>query len=313
LVVAGTGIAALAAGHVSEGRHKREVSRAFGQYLSPEVIRVLMRHPESLRLGGETRDITVYFSDIQGFSGFSEGMAPADLVAFLNEYLTIMTDAILDRSGVIDKYEGDAIMAMWGAPLELPAHAREACLAVLDQQRALVQLNRRMQAIGRPALVFRAGIHSGPAVVGNMGSSRRFSYTAMGDTVNLASRLEGANKYFGTRVMLSAATRAAAGDAIEARRIGRIRVVGKNVATEVFELLGPAGSLAPAERERLDRYHAALAAFERGQRAEAEALWTELDAQQDPIVARYLEKLRAERLAVNTARWDGVFQLESKG
>ncbi|MFN0060459.1 MAG: CHASE2 domain-containing protein [Planctomycetota bacterium] len=313
LAISGVALAALIAGHLTEGRQKREVARAFSQYLSPIVIRELMKTPGELKLGGETREITVYFSDIQGFSTFSEGMTPQELVAFLNDYLTIMTDAILDRRGVVDKYEGDAIMAMWGAPLRLDAHAIEACHAVIEQQRALRELNARFAAEGRPVLKFRAGLNTGTAVVGNMGSTRRFSYTAMGDTVNLASRLEGANKFFATGVMLSAATRAAAGDAIEVRRLGRIRVVGKNIPTEVYELLGARGTLDNEGRDRLERYHYAVERLERGAVAEAETIFVKLATESpDRVIQLYLDKCR-ELHGANVTTWDGVWVLESKG
>jgi adenylate cyclase len=230
----------------------------------------------------------------------------------LNVYLTAMTDVILDRRGVIDKYEGDAIMAFWGAPQQSATHAADACLATLDQVRALSALNERFQGEGRPELRVRAGLNSGPAVVGNMGSTRRFSYTAMGDTVNLASRLEGANKFFGTGVMLSEAVRAAAGDAIVTRKLGSIVVVGKRVATLVHELVGRPGEVTDAELERIARYHGALELFEHGEAGEAlrrfEAL---LEGADDPVIAKYAAKCR--EVQASGASWDGVWTLLSKG
>jgi adenylate cyclase len=312
LVLGASFIAATVTGYLAEGRQKREVSRAFAQYLSPVVIKDLLKDPGGLKLGGETREITVYFSDIQGFSTFSEGMSPQELVSFLNVYLTAMTDAVLDRRGVVDKYEGDAVMAFWGAPAPLGDHARNACLAVLDQRRALEGLNERFQAEGRPRLRFRAGLNLGPAVVGNMGSSRRFAYTAMGDTVNLASRLEGANKFFGSSVMMSDAVFKAAGDGIAARRLGRILVVGKSIPTTVHELLGLAADLRPDALDRLARYHEALSLLESGAAADAAVRFEAiLQAGADPVVEKCLA--RAREIERSGTPWDGIWKLTEKG
>jgi adenylate cyclase len=239
-------------------------------------------------------------------------MNERELVSFLNVYLTAMTDPVLDHRGVLDKYVGDAVMAFWGAPAPLGDHARSACLAVLDQRKALETLNERFQAEGRPRLRFRAGLNLGPAVVGNMGSSRRFAYTAMGDTVNLASRLEGANKFFGTNVMMSEAVLKGAGDGIAARRLGRILVVGKSVPTAVHELLGLTADLKPGALDRLARYHEALSLLESGAAAEAASRFEAiLEAGPDPVVEKCLAKAREIERSGTT--WDGIWRLTEKG
>jgi adenylate cyclase len=312
LAITGSCVATLLFGYLSEGRRKREVAQAFSQYLSPVVVRDLLKEPDKLRLGGETREITVFFSDLQGFSSFSEGMTPQELVAFLNEYLTLMTDTILEHRGVIDKYEGDAIMAFWGAPLADERQAEAACLAAIEQGKALGGLNERFRAQGRPLLKFRAGLHTGPAVVGNMGSTRRFAYTAMGDTVNLASRLEGANKAFGTSVLVSGAVRAAVGESIVSRRLGRVRVVGRAAAVEVHELVGLRAEIGEADLRRLERYHEALRLLESGSCAEASlAFGALLSEAHDPVVERLARK--CEDLVRAQGAWDGIWVLESKG
>jgi len=299
-------------GYFLEGRQKREVSRAFGQYLSPEVIRDLMKNPEGLKLGGETREITVYFSDIEGFSTFSEKMPAEDLVPFLNTYLTPMTDIILEHRGVVDKYIGDAVVAFWNAPVALYDHAKEACLAVLEQRKALSALNERFKAEGRPTIKFRVGLNLGEAKVGNMGSTRRFSYTAMGDTVNLASRLEGANKFFGTNVMMTEAVRAAAGDAVVARRLGRLQGVGKSIPAMVYELLATSEDFSEGDAARLGRYHEALKLMEEKKTADAarelEAL---LEERTDPVVELCWKK--CQELLKSGTNWDGIWVLTSKG
>jgi adenylate cyclase len=300
------------AGYLTEWRQKRQVSQAFSRYMSADVIGELMRNPESLRLGGETRHITIFFSDLAGFSTFSEQMSAEEQVAFLNVYLTAMTDIILERRGVLDKYIGDAIVAFWGAPLAIENPSRQACLAALEMRAALATLNERFRAEGRPLLQVRAGLHFGPALVGNIGSSRQFNYTAMGDAVNLASRLEGANKFFGTSVMISESVRNGAGDAIVARRLGRIRVVGKSVPAAVYELAGKDGEVPPAELSRLERYHRAFALLEQGAAGEAEPLFEALLAEApDPVVELCARKCR--ELAAEGKSWDGIWVLSSKG
>jgi adenylate cyclase len=239
-------------------------------------------------------------------------MTPAELVSFLNVYLTNMTDVILEHRGVVDKYVGDLVMAFWGAPVGLDDGAARACLAVLDQRKALAKLNEGFKAEGRPTIQFRTGINTGPAVVGNMGSSQRFDYTAMGDTVNLASRLEGANKFFHTYVMMSDATRKAAGDAIVARRLGRVQVVGKGIPTTVHELLGRPGDFSERDLKRLEMYHEALEVLQGGRPGDCVRILDDLLKEaSDPVVELYLKK--AKELEETRASWDGVWVLTSKG
>jgi adenylate cyclase len=239
-------------------------------------------------------------------------MSPGDLVSFLNVYLTKMTDVILEHRGVVDKYIGDAVMAFWGAPAPTESHALEACLTVLDQQAAMEAMNERFRAEGRPALRVRVGLCTGPATIGNMGSTQRFAYTAMGDTVNLASRLEGANKFFGTYVMMSDATRKAAGDAVVARRLGKVQVVGKGIPTTVHQLLGRPGDLSQQDLKRLQMYHEALDVLQGGRPGDcARMLEDLLKEARDPVVELYLKK--AKELEETRASWDGVWVLTSKG
>lgn len=171
----------------------------------------MIEFPEQLKLGGEEREITAFFSDVQGFSTISEQLSPQELVELLNEFLTEMTDIILDYKGTVDKFEGDAIIAMFGAPNILENHAEAACSASIEMQKRLVELRKSFRSRGMPELKMRIGLCSGKAVVGNMGSKRRMDYTMMGDTVNTAARLEGANKIYGTYSLVSKSTVASAG------------------------------------------------------------------------------------------------------
>ncbi len=199
-------VGALGLNYATEGRQKAFYRHAFKHYLSPVVIDRLLDDPAQLKLGGERRELTIFFSDLHGFSSISERLDPQDLTALLNDYLSDMTDIILEEEGTVDKYEGDAIIAFWNAPLDQPDHALRACRAALRCQQRLQERSREfLERAGSP-LRMRIGINTGIVVVGNMGSRRRFDYTVLGDAANLASRLEGANKAFGTGIMIAEST-----------------------------------------------------------------------------------------------------------
>jgi adenylate cyclase len=222
---------------------KRQVHQAFGKFLSPLVVDRLVEHPERLVLGGETRELTVLFSDLRNFSTLSEGMSAHELTQFMNAYLTPMTDAILDCEGTVDKYIGDAIMAFWNAPLDIAEHPQKAVFAALEMRSALAVFNEMRAARSREAgLAYRTavmgiGINVGPCSVGNMGSTRRFDYSILGDTVNLASRLEGVSKIFDVDIIVSASVREAARKCAWLD-LGQVVVAGRNSPTGVFTIAG---------------------------------------------------------------------------
>jgi len=245
----------------SENRRKREVRSAFSQYLSPEVVSQVIEHPEMLVLGGTDRVMTSFFSDIRGFTGISEQISPTELVSILNRYLTKMTDLILATGGTVDKFEGDAIIAFWGAPIEFEDHPSRACTTALACQKAHAPLNKELSAEGFPELVTRIGLSTGHMVVGNMGSSSRFDYTIMGSTVNLGSRLEGANKVYGTSIMVPASTAQSAGEGFVFRELDTVRVIGQKVPVTVFELICHTADSTPELQELLRRYSEALACY----------------------------------------------------
>ena len=274
-------VGALAWNYATEGRQKRFLRQAFRHYLSPAVIDRLTADPSALRLGGERRELTIMFSDLAGFTTLSEGLDPEELTALLNDYLTDMTDIILEEGGTLDKYEGDAILAFWNAPLDQPDHARRACRAAVRCQRRLAERREEFRRRCGRDLHARIGLHTGEVVVGNMGSRQRFDYTVLGDAANLASRLEGANKAFGTATLISDATREAAGDTILCRPLGRARVVGRREPVPVFELAGLAGDPVPPGWEP---FAAALAAWETGDADRARELLDRL-AGEDPVAA----------------------------
>ncbi|HCO48472.1 MAG TPA: hypothetical protein DIT55_03200 [Spirochaetaceae bacterium] len=235
--------------YVSEGRNKAFLRRSFSQYLSPPVIEALLKNPGLLKLGGEERVITVFFSDIQGFTTLAESMDPGQLAAFMNRYLSIVTGEILREGGTVDKYVGDAVVAFWNAPLDQEDHASRAVRAALACLGALSASSGDFEALGTPMPFTRIGIHTGKAIVGNMGSPSRFNYTALGDVVNVGSRLENANKATGTALLVSGDTVAACvAKGLEFRRLGEILVHGRKAPIEVweprFEGESPGGSLA---------------------------------------------------------------------
>jgi adenylate cyclase len=249
--------------HYFESRRERNfIRQAFSTYVAPSVVRQLIANPKQLELGGEERHITAFFSDVEGFSGISEMLTPTELVTLLNEFLTEMTDIILKHQGTVDKFEGDAIIAMFGAPNQLPNHAEHACLANIEMQERLSLLRKNWQSRGLPALKMRIGMCTGSAVVGNMGSSRRMDYTMMGDTVNTASRLEGANKVYKTYCLISESTRKAAGKAIIARQIDTISVVGKKETVRIYEIIGIPGYLDDRVLQMIKFYEQGLLAYQ---------------------------------------------------
>ena len=296
-----------------EGRQRRYLKSAFRHYLSPAVIDTLIAHPESLVLGGERRHISIFFSDVQGFTSISEGLSPEELTSLLNDYLSQMTDIVLESGGTIDKYEGDAIIAFWSAPVELPDHGRRAVEAMIRCQEKLAELRPELeQRAGRP-FYMRVGINTGDAVVGNMGSSSRFDYTMLGDSVNLAARLEGLNKQFGTYSMCSAASKEEAqefGTELCFRELARVAVVGKKEAVTVFE---PMTATEYAGRKAiLEAFSQALQLFYHGKFQEALVAFSAIQKDDAPA-AHYVAK--CQELLENPpdmSRWEGVWVATSK-
>lgn len=223
---------------LTEGRQRRWIKGVFTHYVPPAVVDQLIQDPGLLKLGGEEKRITSFFSDIASFTTFSERMDPPTLVKFLNEYLSLMNAILFRYGGTIDKYEGDAIVAFFNAPLDVANHAKAASLSALEVQIAGQEITKKWEATLGRSVVTRVGINTGPAVVGNIGSETRFDYTAIGDTVNLASRLEGTNKFYGTKVMASEETIKGIDDSIIVRPIDRVRVKGKEEAILLYEVMG---------------------------------------------------------------------------
>lgn len=299
---------------LSEESQKRFIKSAFSHYLSKQVIEQIIKNPESLKLGGEEREITIYFSDIRGFTSISENLPPAKLVHLLNEYLSEMTDTILSYNGTVDKFIGDAVMAFYGAPQYFHDHPQTACYAAIDMQRLLKELRGRWKKQGYAPIYARCGINTGRAVIGNMGSRTRMNYTAMGDSVNLASRLEGANKYYGTFSMISEMTYDRVKNDVEVRYLDRIRVVGKEQPIKVFELFSRKGGLTSSQKELVAVYNDAIKLF--GDRDWEKARTHFRNAarviKDDGPSMTYADRCTEFIKKPPSKNWDGVYKLSSK-
>ena len=296
-----------------EEREKKKVRDAFGQYIPPSVINQLLARPELLRLGGEEKELTAMFADIVGFTTIAEGLTPTALVNLLNEYFSEMTETIFKYWGTLDKYIGDSIMAFWGAPYPQPDHAERACFAGLDMLQGLRALQSRWKSQGKPYMDIGIGIHTGPMLVGNLGSSRRFNYTIMGDHVNLASRLQGLNRKFGTHMIVSEATYETLRGKLTARELDLIRVKGKTKPVKIYEVLGRAEEHAQY-RDLLERFHEALEAYRQGRWKTAIGLFEELQRNYDQDGPSQLLIERCHELVGRPREdaWDGVYVMESK-
>lgn len=293
-----------------EGRQRRFIKNVFRFYLSPPVIDMIMKNPDLLQLGGEKREITSFFSDIEGFTSVSESLSPEELVSLLNSFLSEMSDIILSYQGTLDKYEGDAIVAFWNAPLDQPDHALNACRAALKCQKKLAELRPHFKERSGHEFFMRIGINSGPAVVGNMGSHNRFDYTAMGDTVNLAARLEGACKQYTVPILIGEKTFEKVKDRIIAREVDIIRVVGKRKPVRVFEIRGEKGEVLPSELERISSFHDALQAYRSRAWGKAQSLFQELE--HDMLAQSYIDRCKRFAQSPPPEDWDGVYDLKMK-
>lgn len=292
-------------------RDERFLRQSFAFYLAPEVINTMVASGKMPALGGEMRNVTMFFSDLSGFSSIAETMTPGELVTLMNEYLSAMTDIIESHGGYVDKYIGDSIVAMFGAPADDPAHARNAVHAALKCHEKLAELNASNPAFASHGLSHRIGLNSGEAVVGNIGSRRRFNYTVMSDTVNVASRLEGANKYYGTAIMASETTMAQTGDTFAWRELDAIRVLGRGEAIQVFEPLADKGAESAAQTKMAAAYAEGLASWRAREFAKAAEAFDGV-AKIDPASALFAK--RAKALAANppSPEWTPVNTLEGK-
>ena len=288
----------------SEQRQRRETRRAFSMYLAPEVVDQIMAHPEKLKLGGERREITLVFTDLKGFTSISEQLGPEQVAQLLNEHFSRATVIIKQHGGTVNRFIGDAIMAIWGAPLADEKHALNACLAARDMQLDMKKLREEFTQRGLPPIFMRVGVHTGPAIVGNLGAADRFDYTAIGDSVNLAARLEGVNKFFGTEILVSNATVQLLGGALPLRQVDRVIVKGKTEAVDIFTL---------SDNVQVNQLTAEALQAYRAQRWDAsETSWRQVLAllPGDTISTLYLERIAGFREQPPAEDWDGAVALD---
>jgi adenylate cyclase len=298
--------------YVTEEREKK-IRGAFQYYLTASVINDILKDPSKLKLGGDKKPLSVLFSDIKGFTSISEALSPEELVHLLNEYLTAMTNIVFKYDGLLDKYIGDSIMAVFGAPLDQPDHALRACRTGIEMMSELRRLREKWAAEGRTDVNIRIGINSGEMVVGNMGSEMRFDYTVMGDSVNLASRLEGTNKEYGTNIMISEFTYELVKDELFCRELDAVRVVGKKLPVRIYELLGEKRKGAQWQ-EFVDRFETGLAKYREGLWDEAISVFRSvLEVRPEDSPARlYIQRCEALRENPPEGAWDGVFTMTKK-
>jgi len=299
--------------YITEEREKKKIRGAFQYYLTASVINEMLKDPTKLKLGGDKKDLSVLFSDIRGFTTISEKLSPEELVHLLNEYLTAMTDVVFKYDGMLDKYMGDAIMAVFGAPLDQPDHASRACQTALDMLSELHRLQKKWLAEGKPVLNIGIGINSGDMVVGNMGSEMRFDYTVMGDMVNLGSRLEGINKEYGSNIIFSEFTYNVVKDSMCCRELDWVRVKGKKLPVKIYELL--------SKKKDESKWKELVSNFEEGLALYRASRWDEATAAfqktleirpEDEAAKLYIERCKNLKENPPPAPWDGVFTMTRK-
>ena len=291
---------------------KKQIKDAFQQYMSPAVIEELLKHPEKLKLGGEKKELTIFFSDIRSFATISEKFSPEKLVSVLNQYLSAMTEIIIKNNGVIDKYIGDEIMAFWNAPLDEPRHPALACSSALEMTKKLKELNSKWKKEGIEEIKIGMGINTGEAIVGNMGSSQRFNYTTMGDNVNIASRLESLNKVYGSPIIISESTYEKIKDYFICRELDFVMVKGRKEPTKIYELICKKED----ETKDIKKF---TELFENGLDKYRKAKWEDAinyfqkccqlnkDKASEVFISRCKEFKKS-----NIKKWDGIFEQKQK-
>lgn len=300
--------------YANESYHRRKIRSAFDLYVQKELVEEVLKKPEMLRLGGQRKDLTILFSDLAGFTTISEDNEPEDLVKFLNIYLSEMTDIILNNRGTLDKYIGDAIMAFWGAPLPDEEHAYLACKSVLEMELKIKELGDKLSISGMPFPLVRYGVNTGSVVVGNMGSNNRFNYTVMGDNVNLAARLEPANKIFGTQILISESTQTLVKNDFLTRMVALLQVKGKSNPIKIYELIT---KMDVAN----DKQHAFINTYQNALNLYFDRQWdSALDAFQkvndlginDSVSNLYIEEIKGFKNQAPPKEWIGVLKQITK-
>jgi adenylate cyclase len=300
-------------GYFTESRIKRQFTDLFGQYVPPELVDKMSEDPKRYSMQGNSQELTVLFSDVRNFTSISEGLEPKELTAFINEYLTAMTRVIRSHHGTLDKYIGDAIMTFWGAPVNDPDHPRNGVISALEMQITAQQLREQFKLRGWPEIRIGVGINTGVMVVGDMGSAVRKAYTVMGDSVNLASRLEGLCKEYGVGIILSEMTKNAVSGMVY-RELDRVRVKGKDEPVHIYEPLGFEGQVDKAELDELKLFQRVLKLYrtQNWDMAELQLINLQKMAPTVQLYQLFLDRIKHFRANSPQAGWDGVWVFESK-
>jgi adenylate cyclase len=303
----------MAYGFFVEARGRRQITSRFGQYVPPELVDEMAKHPRRFSMEGESRELTVLFTDVRGFTTISEGLEPKELSQLMNAFLTALTEVIYKHRGPIDKYMGDCIMALWGAPLADSGHAHRALEAALDMHAALARLQPEFSARGWPEIRIGVGLNSGRMSVGNMGSQIRLAYTVMGDAVNLASRLEGLTKQYGAAIIVGENTRNTVTDFVF-RELDRVRVKGKEKPVAIFEPVGKEGEVSTSQLAEVALFHELLTRYRARDWDGAERRLAQLlaGAPENVLYRTYAQRVAFFRVNPPGDGWDGVFRFETK-
>jgi adenylate cyclase len=301
-----------AVNYLTEGRQRARIKRDFQSYISPKVVEKILANPDALSLKGERKTLTMFFMDFAGFTSMSELLDPLELVALISEYHNEAAEEIFKTEGTIDKYMGDAIMAFWNDPIAQEDHPLRACITAINAQKRLRQMAIKMKERGLPEMRARIGINTGVATVGNMGAKHQVNYTLIGDEVNLASRLEGVNKEFGTEIIVSEATCAPARDRLEVRELALIKVKGKKVPVRIFELISLKGEAPPDRLERAKRFEEAFGELRARRFHKAWEMFLSLSQQGDRAAEVYVGLCERYMTDPPPADWDGSYQMDHK-
>ena len=299
---------------LTEVKKRQFLEDTLTRYVTKQVVDLILEHPESIILDGEEREATVLFSDIRGFTSLSETMTPTEVVQMLREYFKLMVGAVFDFQGTVDKFIGDAIMAIFGAPTPQPNHAELAVKTALRMKSLLGEFNETRKKQGEQPIYIGVGINTGEVVVGNIGSEKRLEYTAIGDAVNLASRLEGINKQYGTDIIISETTYLQAKECLEVRELDEVRVKGKSRPVKIFEVVGLCGEIAPESKQVQTRFIRGLGHYR--QREWDHAIRTFQEALRivpsDSPSQLYIERCEVYKISPPNENWDGVFEMKTK-
>lgn len=300
--------------YVREGRHKNEIKKIFSRYISPEVVNELLKNYEDVELGGKEVEATVFFSDIKNFTTISESLTPKVLVKHLNNYLTLASGVILEHKAMLDKYIGDAIMAIFGVPIKVENHALTACLAALQIQQLLKKDYEENAQPNDPYFSTRIGLNTGKMIVGNIGSIARTDYTAIGDSVNIASRLEGINKIYGTQIIISESTYKLVKNDMVLRELDQLRVKGKQLPLKIYELIGKRGDETKEVLEKIELFKNGIENYSIQNWVEAKKYFNDvlkIDEHDGPSIM-YIDRCNNLETKELPSNWDGIFNAETK-